>query len=103
MASFSVEAMVRGYHVYKDIWLLFNLGEELPCQHEGGNRADPFAVAVVRWEAIVGHVPKKISVYTFYLRRGLGVWKDVRRLHTTPSVLLSISNCSVVLVLESKF
>ena len=28
--------------------LLFNAGEELPCQHEDGNRANPFAVAVVR-------------------------------------------------------
>ena len=26
-----------------------------------GNRADSFAVAVVRVEAIVGHVPKRIS------------------------------------------
>ena len=34
---------------------------ELPCQREDGNRADSFAVAVVRGEAIVGHVPKKIS------------------------------------------
>ena len=42
--------------------LLFNVGEELPCQREDGNRADPFAVAVVRWEAIVGHVAKKIYI-----------------------------------------
>ena len=34
---------------------------ELPCQHEDGNRADSFTVAVVRGEAIIGHVPKKIS------------------------------------------
>ena len=40
MASFSVEAMVR---VYKDIWATV-VGEELPCQREDGNRADPFAV-----------------------------------------------------------
>ena len=33
------------------------VGEELPCQHEDGNRADFLAVAVVRGEAIVGHVP----------------------------------------------
>ena len=46
-----------------------------------GNRADPFAVALVRGEAIVGHVPKKISsVCSLYLRRGLGVWKGVQRL-----------------------
>ncbi len=29
-ASFSVEAMVRGYHAYKDIWMAV-VGEELPC------------------------------------------------------------------------
>ena len=40
--------------------LLFNIGEEFPCQREDGNRADPFAVAVVRREAIVGHIPNKI-------------------------------------------
>ena len=71
---------MRGYHVYKDIWATV-VGEELPCQREDGNRANPFAVAVVRGEAIVGHVPKKISsVCSLYLRRGLGVWKGVQRL-----------------------
>ena len=47
---------MRGYHIYKDIWEA-NVGEELPCQRESGNHADPFAVAVVRssWvENLVG-------------------------------------------------
>ena len=56
---------MRGYHVYKDIWATV-VGEE----SEDGNRADPFAVAVVRGEAIIGHVLKKISVCALYLRRG---------------------------------
>ena len=44
---------------------------ELPCQREDGNKADSFAVAVVRGEAIVGHVPKKISsVCSLYLTLG---------------------------------
>ena len=62
---------MRGYHVYKDIWATV-VGEELPCQHEDGNRANSFTVAVVRGEAIIGHVPpKKISsVCSLYLRRG---------------------------------
>ena len=51
-----------GYHVYKDIWATV-AGEELPRQRKDGNRA---AVAVVRGEVIVGHVPKKIS-YEFAL------------------------------------
>ena len=58
--------------------LLFNVGEEFPCQREDGNRANPFAVAVVRGEGIVGHVPKKISVCTLYLCWGLAVWKGVQ-------------------------
>ncbi len=54
-ASFSVEAMVRGYHAYKDIWTAV-VGEELPCQQKRANPRDPFAVAVLKDEAIVGHV-----------------------------------------------
>ncbi len=54
-ASFSVEAMVRGYHTYKDIWTAV-VGEELPCQWERANPRDPFGVAVLKDEAIVGHV-----------------------------------------------
>ena len=57
MVSISVEAMVRGYHVYKDTWATA-VGEELPSQRQDGNF---FAVAVARGEAIVGHVSKKIS------------------------------------------
>ena len=69
MASFSVEAMVRGYHVYKDVWAAV-VGEEFPCKREDGNRFDPLAVAVVRADAIIGHLPRKIScVCALYLRR----------------------------------
>ena len=60
---------MRGYHVYKDVWTTV-VGEELPCQREDGNRADPFAVAVVRGEAIVGHVPKKISLFALSVYAG---------------------------------
>ena len=45
--SFSVNAMVRGSHVYQDIWDA-SFSEELPCQREPGNSHDPFAVAIVR-------------------------------------------------------
>ena len=46
MATFSVEAMVRGYHVYQCIWTP-NVGEELPCRKEYGNTQDLFTVAVL--------------------------------------------------------
>ena len=45
MQWFLVGAMVRGYHIYKDIWVAV-VGEEFPCKCEDGNRVDPFAVAV---------------------------------------------------------
>ena len=68
--SFSVEAVVRGYHAYKHIWAAV-YGEELPCKREAGNRVDAFAVAVMKDGTVVSHVPKKISsVCSLYLRRG---------------------------------
>ena len=44
MASerFRVESMVRGYHVYKDVWEAA-IGEELSCKRELENHQDPFA------------------------------------------------------------
>ena len=42
-----IEAMVRGYHVYKEIWCA-DVGKELSCVREVENFRDPFAVAVVR-------------------------------------------------------
>ena len=64
MASFSAEAMVEAT-------MSTVVGEELPYQREDGNRADSFAVAVVKGEAIVGHVAKKISsVCSLFLTLG---------------------------------
>ena len=69
LASFTIEAMVRGYHVYRDVWHA-TMAEQLPCQREIGNVADPFAVAIVKSGAIVGHVPRRISsVCSVFLRR----------------------------------
>ena len=45
-----IEAMVRGYHVYKEA----AVGKELSCIREVENYHDPFAVAVVRSGVIVG-------------------------------------------------
>ena len=68
--SFSVNAMVRGYHVYQDIWDA-SVSEELPCQREPGNSHDPFAVAIVRAGVTVGHVPRKLSsTCSLFIRRG---------------------------------
>ena len=65
-----VACCVRGYHVYKDIWAEA-IGEELVCIREPTNTADRYAVAVLRRETIIGHLPRKISkVCSLFLRRG---------------------------------
>ena len=72
MNSFSVQAMVRGYHVYRDVWAA-SIGELLPCEREAGNASDRYAVAVMKDFAVVGHVPRKISTIilcSIFLRRG---------------------------------
>ena len=56
----TVESCVRGLHVYKDTWTP-SVGEELPCKRETGSDKDRYAVAVMRGDTIVGHVPRKIS------------------------------------------
>jgi len=48
MPSLEVEAMVRGYHVYQDIWDAV-IHEELVCVSDPDNLWDPFAVAVVKY------------------------------------------------------
>ena len=58
---FSFEAMIRGYHIYKDIWDS-EIGERLSCQVERNNRHDTHAVAVIKSNNVVGHLPQKISL-----------------------------------------
>lgn len=51
---------VRGYHVYKAIWTAAT-GEDLPCNRETNNITDHYSVAMIKGDAIVGHLPKKYS------------------------------------------
>ena len=69
MATFSFNSMIRGYHVYREIWTATE-GETLRCRRETGNGHDPFAVAVMKHDTIVGHIPRTISaVCSLFLRR----------------------------------
>ena len=69
MERFSIDSCVRGYHVYNDIWEA-SVDEELPCQCEDGNSADPCAVAIKRSGVVVGHIPRRMSsVCSLFLRR----------------------------------
>ena len=74
MASFSVEAMVRGHHVYQDIWTAV-IGEEFPCKREAGNSFDPFAVAVTRGDTntVIGHEGYHLFAPSFCDRKALSL------------------------------
>ena len=68
--TFCMEATIRGYHVYRDIWE-GAVGEVLLCKREPDNRKYPYAVATTRAGVTVGHVPKKISsVCSLFLLHG---------------------------------
>ncbi len=69
--TFTVEALVFGYHVYRAVWDASN-GKELSCERELGNPHDPYEVA--RAGVTVGHVPRRISlVCALFLRRGASI------------------------------
>ena len=59
--EFSVQAMVRGYHIYQNIWDAACDGELLNCERYIGNPHDPSAVAVKKGTTVVGHVLRIIS------------------------------------------
>ena len=70
MARYYCDSVVRGYHVYKDVWEATR-GEVLNCTRETGNAFDPFAVSVIKRGNVVGHVPKKISALcSLFMRCG---------------------------------
>ena len=70
MSSFTVETVVRGFHIYKEVWHAV-IGDVLPCRRDLGNPHDLYAVAMVRASNTVGHVPRRISsVCSIFLRRG---------------------------------
>ena len=54
--SFEYDSMIRGYHIYKEIWEASH-SEMLDCVRETGNRFDPFAVAVISED---GKIPREI-------------------------------------------
>ena len=73
-ASFTIDAVIRGYYVYKEIWPNPVDEEELTCECEVGNSHDPLAVAIKKLidgsNMIVGHVPRRISpLCSVFIRR----------------------------------
>ena len=62
LATFSLNSVVKGYHVYKDYWEAAT-GEILQCRKERTNIHDPFTVAIIKDDSVVGHVPRKFPQY----------------------------------------
>ena len=66
---FEVESYVRGYHAYRDKWTPVQ-GEILQLNREPHNSVDNFAVAVIKEDAIVGHVPFNLApIFSYFLQR----------------------------------
>ena len=53
--AFVITSIVRGYHIYKDIWGA-EISSEFPCLPEPDNREDRYAVAIMNGTNVVGHV-----------------------------------------------
>ena len=54
------------------------IGEELECVREQSNAVDRYAVAVLKDNTIVGHLPKSSPrIYSLFLRRGGVIWCHV--------------------------
>ena len=62
---FTVDSMIRGNHVYKDIWDS-HLGEELACRHKRNNIHDPFTIGVLKSDVIVGQNQKEYRLPVMY-------------------------------------
>ena len=70
METYERASCVRGFHVYFTIWHVVN-GEELICEREPSNRRDRYAVAVIKDDDIIGHLPRNISrICSLFLLRG---------------------------------
>ena len=63
--KFSVQAMVRGYHIYQNIWDVACDGELLNYEKQIGNPLDPSAVAVKKGTTVVGHVLRIITPFLY--------------------------------------
>ena len=69
----SKNSMVRGHHIYKDVWdARSDISEVLESIREPANRSDTHAVAVKKGELIVhGHVLRFISpICSIFIQRG---------------------------------
>jgi hypothetical protein len=70
--KFSFLCGLRGYHEYHTIWSP-TIGEELVAKHESHSVQDRYAIAALKLlpgtihPSVVGHLPRKISRFTYYI------------------------------------
>ena len=57
LQSLSIDSVIRGHHIYKDIWTPF-IGEQLDLQRELNNAYDRYAVTIIKKDEIVGRVSR---------------------------------------------
>ena len=69
LAHFAIESVIRGHHVYKQIWSPF-VREELPLVREHNN---PLTTIVNKDGVVVDRVPRELSklFWTFLVSGGL--------------------------------
>ena len=58
--NFEVDAFVKGYHAYKNIWIP-KIGETLSTEREPCNLVDKYAFCVKKKDTIVGYLLEKIE------------------------------------------
>ena len=69
VAAFEFISLVRGHHVYCDVWTPV-VNEVLNLRREPGNLFSMFAIAVTKDGEALGHVPKAIErVFSLLLAR----------------------------------
>lgn len=76
LKELEVPSWIRGYHAYKDSWEV-EIGEDRELQHEPKNLQDKNAIAVIRDEEVVGHMPWALASS----KQGIGI---VRHFLTKP-------------------
>ena len=72
--KWSFNSYSRGYHEYMNLWVPLIGHESLICRKEIRNVYDPHAVAIIRGNVVVGHVPQNICGF---------FWKFLSLLNTS--------------------
>lgn len=74
---FEKNACIRGYHVYGSIWIPTE-EEKLQTKQEFGNVMDRYAVALLKDDVVVGHVPREMSKTVWnFLKHGGSLYCEV--------------------------